>query len=451
METASPGHKNLFTVGHASFSGDAQAGRSENLSMPIQLFAILCLLAEPALADTLTWEKSVEEASRGNSELNASKSSLQAADYQSTAAYANFWPQVSGTLEYNRSSALASVSNGFITNAKNAYSVTLNASENLFNGFQDKAKVAQADANAGVALATLNTTRAKVSFDLKSAFAGLVYAQNNIKLSEDIVKRREANLHLVQLRFESGRENSSSVLLSKAYLEDAKYALLQARNQLDTARAQLARVLGRDDDASFEITGNVPTKNPPDGANLRNLALETPSYRQSLAQEESADAGIVIARSGFFPTLNVTGLTGKTGPEWYPDSSRWSVGASLTLPIFNGGKDLYGTKAATQTWKAASSTRANTLRLSFQTLKSNHSAFVEAVQKLEVDRTYQDASIARERIAKQKYNNGLLTFDDWDIIENDLISRQKAFIQSERDRVLAEAAWEQALGKGAIP
>jgi hypothetical protein len=44
-----------------------------------------------------------------------------------------------------------------------------------------------------------------------------------------------------------------------------------------------------------------------------------------------------------------------------------------------------------------------------------------------------------------------MSFEDWDRIENDLIQRQKTVLQSQRDRVTAEAAWEQAQGKGVIP
>jgi hypothetical protein len=48
-------------------------------------------------------------------------------------------------------------------------------------------------------------------------------------------------------------------------------------------------------------------------------------------------------------------------------------------------------------------------------------AFVEAVEKTKVDNSFWEAASTRARIARQKYNNGLLTFEDWDVIENDLI------------------------------
>lgn len=394
-----------------------------------------------AFAAPVTWESAVE-ASRANSELNASRSSLQASDYQASAAYSGFLPQVSGSVDYTHSSG-----SGY----SNSYSAGLTATQNLFSGFLDRAKVDQTKANARAVAATFEGTRAKVSYELKSAFSGLLFAQSSVKLTEDIVRRREANSRLVQLRFENGRENRGSVLLAKAYLEQSKYEHLQAMNALETARVLLARVLGRDASDGIEISGVVPVSMPLENLDLRKLSLETPSYRQSVAQEEVADAGILTARSSFFPSLNLTGTTARTGPEWFPENSKWTLGAGLTIPLFNGGKDYYSTKAATQNWKAASATRENALRLSLVVLKQNYSSFTEAVQKLEVDRAFREASESREKIAKEKYNNGLLTFDDWDIIENDLIARQKAFIQSERDRVVAEAAWEQALGRGVLP
>ena len=47
--------------------------------------------------------------------------------------------------------------------------------------------------------------------------------------------------------------------------------------------------------------------------------------------------------------------------------------------------------------------------------------------------------------------SGLISFQDWDTIENDLISNQKTILVNLRDAIAAEAAWEQAQGKGYIP
>ena len=60
-------------------------------------------------------------------------------------------------------------------------------------------------------------------------------------------------------------------------------------------------------------------------------------------------------------------------------------------------------------------------------------------------------SKVRADISRSKYNNGLTTFDDWDLIENDLINRQKDYNLKIRDRLTSEAFWEQTQGTGVIP
>jgi outer membrane protein TolC len=84
-------------------------------------------------------------------------------------------------------------------------------------------------------------------------------------------------------------------------------------------------------------------------------------------------------------------------------------------------------------------------------LKQAWAGYVESEEKLKVDQAFLEAAVLRAEIARSRYNNGLMSFEDWDRIENDLIQRQKTVLQSQRDRVTAEAAWEQAQGKGVIP
>ncbi|MEI8347438.1 MAG: TolC family protein, partial [Pseudomonadota bacterium] len=330
-------------------------------------------------------------------------------------------------------------------------STSLNATQNLFSGMQDKAKVDQAKAGVGVSQSNLNNVKAKLSYDLKSAYMNLIFSQNSIKLTQDIIGRRESNLKLVELRFTSGRENKGSVLLSKAYLEQAKYDHLQAINSLELGQVQLAKVLGIEDNTEqIEVSDPIPTTKPTDKIDLKQLALDIPDYQLALAQEQSADAGIVLARASFFPSLNLTGSTGRTDDQWSPQNKNWSIGVGVTIPLFNGGKDYFATQAAYSNYRTAVFSKQNAFRQAIMKLKQTYNSYLEAVQKLEVDRAFTDAALTRAKVARETYNNGLLSFDDWDTIENDLINRQKALIQSERDRVIAEATWEQAQGKGVI-
>lgn len=410
---------------------------------------LLCLaFSAPARAELLTWEACVVRAGQNNPELRAAQENLSSSAYQTKAAASGFLPQLSAGVNYtDQNTSFATGTFG----TTSAYSASVTATQNLFAGFQDQAKVAQSRANRDVTQASLDATKAKVSFDLKSAFAGLLYAQNYLKLTESIIRRRAENMRLVELRFEGGWENKGSLLLSRAALSQAELDHLQAQHALQVAQEQLANVLGEKRSDDLRITGEIPLAEPGQGFDPRQLVEQTPSHRQAVGQEQAASAGVTLARAPLYPSLNLTGSTGRQGNNWFPGNDSRSVGLNLSIPLYSGGRDYYGTKSAVSNLSAASYNRERVDQQQVTQLTQAYTVYVEAVQRLKVNQAFVEAATARAEIARNKYDNGLLSFEDWDIIENDLINRQTALVQSQRDRITAEAAWEQAQGKGVIP
>ncbi len=408
----------------------------------LALLPVAWLGAASAAAAELGWEACVTMTAQQNAALRAAYDNVRAAEHTARSAFGGYLPSVSasaGHTKYNPSTT------------SSTYTASITATQNLFAGFKDQASVAQADANTAAAEAQLRIAKAQASFDLKSAFAALRYAEDNLKLADDIIRRREENLRLVELRFEGGRENKGSYFLSRAALAQARYERLQALHAIAVAQETLARVLGRDDVGSVAIVGNVPEAAPPEKIDIEALLAQVPEYRQSLAQEKAAGEAVRIARSGLLPTLNLTGTAGRQGEDWFPNDRRNSAGVSLSVPIFSGGSDYYATQSAAASLSAAQANRENLTRTLRTKLQQGHTGYVQAEVKRTVDREFLEAAATRAEIARSKYNNGLLSFEDWDIIENDLISRQKAALASQRDRITAEATWEQAQGKGVIP
>ncbi len=396
------------------------------------------------LPTTMVWDTCLQEAIANNPELRVARANLTAAGHRAEAAHSGNLPQLTAGAGYADTAGSATVSGS-------SYSTSLSLSQNLFSGFQDRAKIEQAKANREQAEANLTSAKAKLSADLKQAFAGLQYAQDNVALAEKIVQRLEENLRLVELRFEGGRENKGSHLLTKASLAQARYENLQARQALSSAQAQLAKVLGRDGFTAMQAAGNVPVTAPGGEPDFQRTLLQTPDLLQAQAQKKSAVADVTLARAGFYPSINLTGTVAREGQAWYPDKDLRTVGLNLTIPLYSGGKDYYTTKSAAASLEAASSNKDNVEYQLLVQLKKSYAGYVESAEKLKVDQAFLDAAITRAEIARSRYNNGLATFEDWDRIENDLIQRQKTILQGQRDRVAAEAVWEQAQGKGAIP
>ena len=79
-----------------------------------------------------------------------------------------------------------------------------------------------------------------------------------------------------------------------------------------------------------------------------------------------------------------------------------------------------------------------------------YSKYLLSYEKLKVDQKFEQASLLRSQIGRQKYNNGMMSFEDWDKIESELIDRQKTALTSKKDILINESAWEKAKGQGVL-
>lgn len=415
------------------------------------LFVVLsATLADSAAAEALSWTDAVKRTEQENPEILAAQENLRASEAKKTAAYGAFLPTVRASVGYETTERSGTATVPATTGT--GWTAGLNGSLNLFSGFSDEAKIKQAEADRKSTEAALKSARAKISSDLKGAFEAVAYAREYSKLSLQILKRREENLRLVQLRYESGRENKGSVLLSEAYLEQARFDDLQARNAIRTSSVQLSKVLALDGDGTkaIEVVGNVPVSTPPvKEPDFTTLVALTPEYVQAVQQSASLNEARRIARASFFPTLDLSTSISKRGEEFFPNGADTrTFGVTLNIPLFAGGRDYNTYQASVAAASAANYTRDNSIREIKRKLEAAWADYNESVSKLKADESFRKAAIVRSDVARAKYNNGLLSFEDWDIIENDLITRQKTVLQTRRDRTTAEAAWEQAQGIG---
>lgn len=424
-----------------------QRGRNARRGRRATLGSLAFFLVSAAAAQApLTFEDSITLAVRHNPALSAARANLATAQQRARAAYSGFLPEVSGNLNYvDRSGTAAQTVFSTAT-----YSAGLTVTQNVFAGFEDQARVAQGAANVDAAQAALIAAKAQLSRDLKDAYAGLLYAQNNVDLTDSILRRLEENLRLVELRFEGGRENKGALLLTQASVTQARFEQLQARQALATAQTQLAAVLGQSVSAP-RASGPVPVSVPPGTPDFAALSRATPDLQDALARERAASADVRLARAGFYPRVNVSGTIGRDGDHWFPNDDSRSIGASISIPIYSGGRDYYGVRASLAALEAVQADRASVENEVLLRLQQTYAAYVEAVERLAVDREFVEAVQTRAAIARARYENGLISFEDWDRAENDLIQRRKALLVSQRERVNAEATWEVAQGKGVIP
>lgn len=396
------------------------------------------LMAESLHASPLTWDEALRRASAQNPELRASAARLESANQTLRGTYGYFLPGVSAEGGYVR------------TDSGETYSLGLAGEQNLFRGLGDRARTDRAAFERESAVQDLRQARADVGYDLTAAFAGFRYARDAVVLQQEIIRRRGENLDVVSLRFQGGRENKGSVLLFRAYLEQAKLDEWVASNQIASSRAALARAIGEDPDEALDVAGSVPIAPLVAAPDFAALSRATPAVLRSRAQQEAAKTDIVAARAAFFPTLDLRASYGVAEDEFFPTADVWRWSATFDLPLFDGGRDWRAVKSARALFEAALAGEENARREAHAALVRAYNAFGEADRRVAVDGAFLEAVRVRSDISRHRYNNGLLTFEDWDVIENDLINRQRNLLASVRDRETAAAAWRQAQGDSPV-
>ncbi|MFN7903688.1 MAG: TolC family protein [Pseudobdellovibrionaceae bacterium] len=391
----------------------------------------------------LTFQQALDQLNKTNLSVLNAENKLLSAQKQENVFESAYYPTVIGTIngtEYDKKQ--------LSTDSKYSVQSQLSLTQNLFSGFSDQNKINQARENTKASLEILKNTKSKAYAELKQVYQKNIYSKDFIRLADKISQRRQDNYRLVELRFNSGRENKGNVFLFKAYTEQALLEKLQAENTASNSHWELAKTLGYDQNIKIEVLDSkLPMATLPEKPDYFGIVLEHPEYKASVAQEEATQFEYNASKSKFMPSLDLSASYTYSDTNFFPQRNEgWNAGLTLSFPFFSGGRDVANSQSSFALWKAQSSAKALTEKQILLGLKTAYTNYQEALQKLRVDQSFREAASVRADIAKNKYNNGLLTFESWDQVENDFILREKNLLASQRDLVYAEANWLQAQG-----
>ena len=397
----------------------------------------------------LTWEDCVRLATRENPDLQASREAVLNSDAVRMGAYSALYPQISASVGDTRAYQGANLYSPYVYST--SYSEQLSISQIIFNGFATKGNIDQARAQLNLAFASLDGEKAAVSFNLKSAFAQLLYAQKLIKISHDVIDIQQSNARLVKLLYEGGSEDKGNMELSQANLDQALYNLDQAVRTRDLSGVQLGVYVGQDLPAPVLAEGELRTDVLPAQPDFNQLALLTPSYFQHKAQVDAAAAGITIATSGWYPTLTANASANRTDSQLPLKGQGWSAGFSVSYPIFQGGATYFDVKAADASLRQALDNLRSGTDDAALTLAQMFKGMVDAEDNVRIQQELLDATALRYKIAEADYRNGLMSFQDFNTITESYVSQLQTLLSAQLSAVIAEASWEEARGLGAIP
>jgi outer membrane protein TolC len=309
-------------------------------------------------------------------------------------------------------------------------------------------KVNAASENIQASQQNYRFTSSGVRLNLRSAFINLLKAQELIRVAEEITKIRRDSLELITLCYASGLEHKGALLTAEANLAEATFELAQAKRDIGLSQRQLTKEMGRQEFKPMSVKGDFSVRDAAaEKPDLETLAKNNPSLLEAFAKRNAAAFDIKSAYAEFAPALSGSAGANKKSSHWPPQNDNWNLGLSLTMPIFEGGLRLAQVSKAQAAYNQAEADARSARDSVVVSLEQNWVALQDAIETVEVQRKSLNAAQERSKIAEAQYSTGFITFDNWIIIENDLVSAKKAFLNAEVNALLAEANWIQAKGE----
>lgn len=315
---------------------------------------------------------------------------------------------------------------------------------------------ARADAQAS--LASLHSVLLTLHADVAQNYFRLRALDAEIAAVAGTLRFRREQVELVKNRLEGGIGNELDVVRAETELATAEAeaaALAKSRAELENALA----ILVGTNPVTFKLAAledanvNWNPKPPTIPAGLPADLLERrPDVAEAERQLASANARIGVAKAAFFPVLRLTGSAGYVSGEvdnlfnW--DSRVWSIGPSLSLPIFAAARNqakLRNTKAAFE--ESVANYRQRVL-VAFGDVENSLSGIHFLSRQAEA----QERALASARratdLANERFRAGIVSY--LEVVDANRIAFQteRATAQLAGQRLIAAVQLVKALGGG---
>jgi len=392
-----------------------------------------------ANAGVLTWQDCQDTALANNPSLASYRAALKAAEYSYYASENSLYPSLTASHALSMSGANAAPSDN--------WSLGLSASETLFN-MATYASVASAQKSVETANASLHQSAADTRNTLRSAFLNLLYAQENIGLTERIYKIRQQNADTVSLQYDSGNESKGDMMNSKALAVSAQSDIAAAKRSLSTAQRALAAAMGMDDFTALVVTGTLSVPAGSGSVDVDKAAENAPAVLVAHKSVETQEIAVKSANSTLYPTLSATqGLNWNRDYE-FPGPRTWSAGVALSWAIFGSGPTYYKNSLASakSTLEKVRQSYRNTLLSEKQSVQSALASLDTAIDSVDTSALTLAAARQRDAEGQIQYLAGSLTYQNLEDVEQSLVSAEQSYLSALLTVNTARAQVDDLLG-----
>lgn len=416
------------------------------------LLLILALISLPVKAGeiqagaNLTLEDCINLTLQHNPSLKAAYLNTQVQQNRLAQTRSNYLPQVNANASYSRSNQEGA---GGWGDARDGYSSSVSATQLIYDfgktGLSNKIQKNNLYSSQQDEQNTIN----EVIYKLKQAYYGVLNAQESRNVYAQSVEQYQEQLKRAKAFYDVGTRPKIDVTTAEVNLNNAKLNLIKGENALKTAYYNLTNVMGiYDQNPSFTLAkeDTIPEYNITVEEALKEAKNNRPDLLSLQYKLENAKQNVSLAQTGYAPSLTANGSYGWSGQD-FPLYDRWSVGAGISVPIFNGLSTYNQVKES-----------KNNLQVAYENLNAKEQAILldvktcyfnleEAKTRIPVAELSRKQAKENYDLAVGRYKVGVGNYIEVKDAETTLSNAKLSYINAVFDYNLAIANLQRALGK----
>ena len=313
--------------------------------------------------------------------------------------------------------------------------------------------VRAAEYNAQVSAADLENERLTEQTALAMIFFELRGQDALEKLYSDTIAADKAALEYNQAQYRTGIAGEIAVVQAQNTLENAQ----ATATNLGVLRAQyehaIAMLIGKPA-SSFSLPAKVlESEPPPIPIGLPSQLIERrPDISAAERAMAAANAQIGEAYAAYFPAVTLGGEGGFKGtnfPNLFSTQGRfWSVGPSVSEPIFEGGLRPATVHQYVATYNAALAAYRESVLTGFQQVEDNLAQVRILSRQLIQQRAAQKSAQRNLDLEMNRYRTGIDPYLDVTIAQTTLLTDQQAVITVRIQEMTGAVQLIEALGGG---
>jgi multidrug efflux system outer membrane protein len=275
-----------------------------------------------------------------------------------------------------------------------------------------------------------------------------------LAISKRTLDSRQESLRLTRVLANGGATSLLDVRQAEQLVFTAATEIATLQQQIEQQENFLSILLGQnpgDIPRGQSLTEQPEPPEIPPG--LPSELLERrPDIREAEEQLIAANAEIGVARAAYFPQISLNGTGGFqssalsnlfTGP-----AGAWSFGASLTQPIFTGGKLRSGVRLAEARQKTAVLVYQQSIQTAFRSVSDALVAYRKTREFREQEELLFQSAQDSARLSHMRYTGGVTGYLEVLTNETNAFSAELAVVQAHQSELLALVQLYEALGGG---